>query len=143
MALELPLELQVKNLTFKDTTGISGNDFDKLEAADLIINALNGIPLGVDLQLSFVDTISKKQYGATKVSKVFTAAQVNDSGVISPSQSVQTFSLDKKDIENLRRANGLVFNGTMSSPASGETVATILSDSKIELKVVIKSKVNL
>jgi len=143
MALELPLELQVKNLTFKDTTGISGNDFDKLESAELIVNALNGIPLDVDMQLSFVDTISKKQYGASKISKVFKAAQVNNSGVITPSQSVQTFGLDKNDIENLGKANGLVFNGTVSSSASGETVAKILSDSRLEMKVVIKSKVNL
>jgi len=114
-----------------------------LESAELIVNALNGIPLDVDMQLSFVDTISKKQYGASKISKVFKAAQVNNSGVITPSQSVQTFGLDKNDIENLGKANGLVFNGTVSSSASGETVAKILSDSRLEMKVVIKSKVNL
>lgn len=143
LALELPLELKISNLTFKDTSSISGTDFDKLENADLIINAKNGIPLDVDLQLFFVDTIAKKQIGASKKARVLTAAQVSASGVITPVQSSQTFSLDNTDIQNLRKANGIVFSGSVSSPSGGTGVATIYSDSKIEMNVVIKSKINL
>lgn len=143
MAIELPLELQTNNLAFSDTTKISGDNFDKIETADLIINAKNGIPLDVDLQLFFVDTISKKQYGVSKKTKILTAAQVNTSGVITPTQSSNTFSLDKSEMENLRKANGIVFSGTVSSPNTGTTIAPIMSDSKIELNVIIKSKVNL
>jgi hypothetical protein len=143
MAMELPMELQTSNLTFKDTTGISGSDFKKLETADLIINAKNGIPLDIDLQLFFVDTISKKQYGSSKKTKILSAAQVNATGVITPSQSSNTFSLDAVEMVNLRKANGIVFVGTLSSPSGGTTVAPILWNSKIELNAVIKSKVNL
>ena len=143
MAMELPLELQINKLGFKDTTSISGSDYDKLETAELILNAKNGIPLDVDIQLLFVDTISKQQFGASKVTKILSAAQVSSSGVITPVQSSQTFSLDESEMANLRKANGLVFSGTVSSPASGATVAPILSDSKIEMNVVIKAKVNL
>lgn len=143
MTMELPLELQISNLTFKDTISISGGNFDKLETAELILKANNGIPLDIDMQLFFVDTISKKQFGASKKTKILTAAQVNASGVITPTQSLNTFGLDKGEMENLRKANGIVFSGSVSSPASGATAAPIRSDSKIELNVVIKSKVNL
>lgn len=143
MSMELPLELQVNKLEFKDTTGISGKDFDKIETADLILNAKNGIPLDIDLQLLFVDTISKKQYGSSKITKVLSAAQVDASGTITTTQSSNTFSLDTNEIINLRKANGIVFIGRVSSPSAGTTVAPILSTSKIELNVVIKSKVNL
>jgi hypothetical protein len=143
MVMELPIELKISNLAFKDTTSITGNNFDKLETAELIINAKNGIPLDVDLQLFFVDTISGKQFGTSKKTKILTAAQVNGSGVITPSQSSNTFGLDKSEMENLRKANGIVFVGSISSPSGGATVAPILWDSKIELNVVIKSKVNL
>jgi len=143
VALELPLELQVKNLTFKDTTAVTGNNFDKMESAEMQINAKNGLPLDVNMQLCFIDTISKMQYGVSKVSKILAAAQVSNLGVITPTESVQTFTLDKIEIENLRKSNGVVFSGIVSSPALGEKVAPILSDSKVELKVIIKSKVNL
>jgi hypothetical protein len=143
LAMELPLELQLNKLEFKDTTGISGKDFDKIETADLILNAKNGIPLDVDLQLLFVDTISKHQYGTSKLTKVLSAAKVDASGVITPLQSSNTFSLDQTEIQNLKKANGIVFIGTVSSPDNGATVAPILSDSKLELNVVIKSKINL
>ena len=143
LAMELPLELQINKLGFKDTTSISGGDFTNLEAADLIINATNGIPLDIDIQLLYIDTISKKQYGTSKGTRILSAAQVNSKGEITPVQSSQTFSLTMGDIENLRKANGLVFSGTVSSPASGATVAPLYSNSEIKLNVVIKSKVNL
>jgi len=143
LAMELPMELQINKLGFKDTTAISGGDFTNLESADLIINALNGIPLDIDIQLLYIDTISKIQYGASKGSRILSAAKVNSNGDITPVQSSKTFSLTKADMENLRKANGLVFSGTVSSPESGATVAPLYSDSEIKLNVVIKSKVNL
>jgi len=143
--MELPLELQTSTLTFKDTSAISGGNLDKIETAELILNATNGIPLDVDLQLFFVDTLSKDKppYGFSKKTKILSAAQVNALGGITPTKSSNTFSLDKSEMENLRKANGVVFMGTVSSSASGTTIAPILSDSKIELNLVIKSKVNL
>ncbi|MBC8004142.1 MAG: hypothetical protein H7X84_01610 [Verrucomicrobia bacterium] len=143
LLMELPLELQISNLGFKDTTRISGSDFDQVETAELTLNAKNGIPLDIELQLLFVDTISKQQYGASKVSKVLSAAQVSESGEITPFQASHTFSLDKTELESLKKANGLVFSGKVSSPASGSKVARIFSDSKIEMNLVLKSKVNL
>jgi len=141
MVMDLPLELQISNLAFKDTTGISGGGYDKIETAELILNARNGIPLDVDLQLFFVDTISKIQYGASKKSKILAATIANASGAM-PLQS-NTFILEKADMVNLRKANGIVFSGTVSSPSGGTEVARIMADSKLELNVVIKAKVNL
>jgi hypothetical protein len=143
LMLELPLELQVNHLGFKDTTSISGKDFKNVDSVDLIINALNGIPLDVDMQLLFVDTISKKQYGASTMTKLLAAAKVNTSGEITPVQSSQTFTLDKTEMGYLRQANGLVLSGSVSSPDSGATIAPLYSDSEIKLNVVVKTKVNL
>lgn len=143
VAMELPIELQVSNLTFKDTTGISGEDFNDIENAELIINAKNGIPLDVEIQLFFVDTISKSQYGSSKKLKILTAAQVSGSGVITPTITSQPFGLDAGEMKNLRKANGIVFSGTISSPSGGTGVASLYSDSMLELNLVIKSKINL
>jgi len=143
MVMELPMELQISNLAFKDTSGIDGSEYDKIESAELILNAKNGIPLDIDMQLLFVDTLKNIQIGASKKTKILSAAQVNTSGVITAVQSSQTFSLDAVEMENLRKANGIVFSGTVSSPSGGTVVAPIMSDSKLEMNVVIKAKVNL
>lgn len=143
LAMELPIELQVNNLTFKDTTGITGENFDEIENAELTINAKNGIPLDVDVQLFFIDTISKSQYGSSKKLKVLTAAQVNSTGVITPTVTSQPFGLDANEMKNLRKANGIVFSGTINSPVGGTGVSPLYSDSKLELNLVMKSKINL
>jgi hypothetical protein len=143
VAMELPIELQVNNLTFKDTTGITGDNFDQVENAELTINATNGIPLDVDVQLFFIDTISKTQYGSSKKLKVLTAAQVSSTGVITPSVTTQPFGLDANEMKNLRKANGVVFSGSVSSPSGGTGVSSLYSDSKLQLNLVLKSKINL
>jgi hypothetical protein len=143
MAMELPLELQISNLSFKDTSAIEAGDYDQIESADLILNAKNGVPLDIEMQLLFVDTISGTQYGASKSSKILSAATVNATGQITPVQSSHTFSLSKTEMDNLRKANGLVISGKISSTDPTKTVSPIMSDSKIEMNVVIKSKINL
>jgi hypothetical protein len=137
------MELQISNLSIKDTSAISGSDYDKIESVDLILNSTNGIPLDVEMQLFFIDTISKAQLGSSKKVKILKAAEVDATGAIIPVKSSQTFSLDQSEMGNLRKANGIVYSGTVNSPSGGTGVASILSDSKIDLNVVIKTKVNL
>lgn len=143
MAMELPLELQISNLSFKDTSAIEAGDYDQIESADLILNAKNGVPLDIEMQLLFVDTISGTQYGTSKSSKILSAATVSAAGQITPVQSSHTFSLSKTEMDNLRKSNGLVISGKISSPDPTKTVSPIMSDSRIEMNVVIKSKINL
>ncbi|MGE5427796.1 MAG: hypothetical protein ACM3O8_07870 [Methylococcaceae bacterium] len=143
MSLELPLELQVSNLTFRDTSAISGEDFKNIETADLILNTKNGVPLDIDLQLLFIDTITGHQFGATNVTRMLSTAQVSPQGTITPVESSHTFSLDKTQMEQLKKANAIVFSGILSSPNGGTGVAAIYSDSRIEMNIVVKSKVNL
>lgn len=143
MVMELPMELKISNLEFKDTVSVSKGNYDNLDNAELILNAKNGIPLDVEIQLFFIDTLEHIQLGSSKKMKILTAAQVDASGVITPVQSSQTFSLDAGEMDNLSRANGIIFSGTVSSPSGGTGVAPIMADSKIELNVVIKSNVNL
>lgn len=143
MSMEMPLQLQVSDLTFRDTSAISGKDFKNIETADLIVNAKNGVPLDIDLQLLFVDTITGHQFGATNATRMLSAAKVNADGSISPVESSHTFSLDQAQMLQLKQANGIVFSGIMSSPGNGTTVAPINSDSRIEMNIVVKSKVNL
>lgn len=143
LALEMPLEMQITNLTFKDTTGISGKDFEKIESAELILKAKNSLPLDIEMQLLYVDTISGQQFGASKITKVLSSAQVSDTGVITPVQSTHSFTLDSSEMEKLRKANGIVFSGTVSSPALGTKASPIYSDSNIEISVVLKSKINM
>jgi hypothetical protein len=143
MALEMPMELQVSDLTFRDTSAISGEDFKNIETADLILTAKNGVPLDVDLQLLFIDSISGQQFGSTSVTRMLSAAQVSSSGAITSVESSHTFSLDKTQMDQLRKANAIVFSGILSSPNDGAAVAPINSDSRIEMNIVVKSKVNL
>jgi hypothetical protein len=143
VAMELPIELQISNLAIKDTSSISGDNYNNLVSGDLILNSTNGVPLDVDVQLLFVDTLLNKQYGSSKKMKILSAAQVGSDGKITPTKSSQTFSLDQTDMDNLRKSNAIIFSGSVSSPSGGTGVASLYSDSRIDLNVVIKAKINL
>ncbi len=143
IAMDLPMELQINSLSFSDTSGISGKNFDKVESAKLLINSKNGIPLDLDMQMFFIDTISKQQYGTSKKTRMLSAAKKDASGNYIPLESQHSFILDKSEIENLRKANAVVFSGTVISPLGENEVVRIFSTSKIELNLVMKSTLNL
>ncbi|MFY9154137.1 MAG: hypothetical protein WAO52_19105 [Prolixibacteraceae bacterium] len=141
LLMELPLELKVSELTFSETEAFSNGDYDNIEEADVILNARNEIPLDIDLQLFFVDTLTNYQYGETQRTKILSSAEVDQSGSITPVQSSKIFSLSASEMDNLRKCNAIVITGTFSSPSDGKAVAKLYTDSKIELNIVLRSKV--
>lgn len=143
LGVDLPFELQINNLTFSDTVKMDSGDLDMVKRAELIINAVNEIPLDIDVQLFFIDTISGQQYSSSAKNKLLTAAQVSDAGVITAVTSSNSFVLEEDELEGLKKANGIVFKGSISSPAGGTKTAVIYSQSKLDMNVVIKSKIDL
>ncbi|MDX9883659.1 MAG: hypothetical protein RBS73_16480 [Prolixibacteraceae bacterium] len=143
LGVDLPFELQVSNLTFEDTAKISSGDLDMIKSAELIVNAVNEIPLDIDVQLFFIDTISGQQYSSSAKKKLLSAAQISDTGVITPVTSSNSVQLSETELEGLKKANGIVFKGMISSPENGTKTAVIYSTSRLNMNVVIKSKFDL
>jgi len=143
LSVELPMQLKVNQLGFKDTASISGGDLEKVETAELVLIAKNGIPLDIDVQLLYVDTLTHRQFGASAVTRILSAAKVGTNGTITSVESSHSIALTSTDMEKLRKANAIIFSGYISSPDGGNSVASLFADSEIELKVVIKAKVNL
>ena len=138
LSLDLPFELKVKNLTFSDTVEIDGSDFDEIKTAEMKINAENQIPLTIGVQISFIDTISGNHFGSPIESNLLTGGTKQSPGI-----SNNTVSLDEEDVNNLKKANGIILKGIINSPNNGTETATIYSDSRLKLNVAIKSKIDL
>ncbi len=143
LGVDLPFELQINDLTFEDTVKVNGKDLDMIKSAELIVNAINEIPLDIDVQIFFIDTISGQQYSSSTKSNLLTAAQISNTGVITPVTSSNSIALDENELEGLKKANGMVFKGFISSPENGTKTAVIYSTSKLNMNVVIKSKFDL
>ncbi len=143
LGVDLPFELQVNNLTFEDTAKIDSGDLDKIKTAELIVNAINEIPLDIDVQLFFVDTISGQQFSSSAKNKLLSAAQISDTGVITATNSSHSITLNETELSGLKKANGIIFKGTISSPSNGTKSAVIYSKSKLNMSVSIKAKLDL
>ena len=143
LGVDLPFELQINDLIFEDTVKVNGKDLDMIKSAELIVNAINEIPLDIDVQIFFIDTISGQQYSSSTKSNLLTAAQISNTGVITPVTSSNSIALDENELEGLKKANGMVFKGFISSPENGTKTAVIYSTSKLNMNVVIKSKFDL
>ncbi len=136
VGLDLPFELQLENLALQDTAEIDGDDFDMIESAELIINAINQIPLDINIQLFFVDTISGQHFGSPIESGLLVSGSSAE-----PSTSKNTITLKQEDVNNLQKSNAIVFKGIVSSPQNGTRTAVIYSESRLNINVAIRSKI--
>jgi hypothetical protein len=90
--------------------------------------------------LFFIDAQNQK-IGESKETLILSATAKNSSGE-TPIQQ-KKFELGKTDMDNLRKAKGIVFVGKINSPSNGAEVAKIFSTNKLNINVAISSKVNL
>jgi hypothetical protein len=138
MEMNIPLELKLTNVeVINDTSALDMKDMDFLRTAELSIIATNEIPIDIELELAFIDTISGEQYGESVSGPLLTAAAVDENGNITATQTTNEITLDETDIDNMKQANGLVMIGTISSPDNGETVGTLYADSELEIQLSI------
>jgi len=142
---DLPLELKVSNLTFKDTALLELHieDFDQLESTKLYMFIKNGFPFDLSLELCVFNSISNIQYDQFS-SSLITAAEVNAQGrVIQPATSLVTFELDRNRIDNVLQSDKVAVTAILNTSNNGSIPVKIYTDYKIDVKLSAKATGNL
>lgn len=140
LVFDLPFEVQTAGLGVTDTIEITGSDFDKLKTAQLNVKYSNGIPLGMNVEIAFVDTVLKKQFDQISAG-VLTAAPVDAQGVPNGvKEGTAEVNLTEENVKNLIKSNAIVLRVMANTPEEGARPARLLSTSGLDIKLIMKAK---
>lgn len=145
LAIDIPFEIETSGIQFTDTIAFDGTLLDVIGAgAALLINAKNGLPLGVDIELVFMDSISGEEFGQSVQTVLLDAAQVDDNGdIIASSSSNNEIALTAENIPFYQNANAIKFTANIASPEDGTKPAKIKTTNEIYLSVGLKAGIDL
>ncbi|MGF7141265.1 translocation/assembly module TamB domain-containing protein [Roseimarinus sediminis] len=144
LEVEIPLQFTTESIAVTDTLSFDGGTLDMVKSGELLLHAENGLPFGVDLQLSFVDSLTYETKGAVVQTMLLEAAQVDAEGnVTAPSSSNSSINLSAANIPAYRDASAIIFTATIASPGDGSQPAKLNSTNEIYLNVGLKAGIDL
>lgn len=155
MQVELPMELKINNLQFRDTVDnflkqdkkedsqINPEDFEYLR---IIINAQNGLPLGISVKISLLDSATQVVKSTVSGDNILSPAAVDSNGrVTATAESSVTIELTRDFFNNVNKADKIIFIFTLNTTGSGSQEVKIYSDYTIDFKaaLVVKPDIDL
>jgi hypothetical protein len=154
LELEIPLELKVNNLQFKDTVDNfikdNGNDNpanpEDFQFLRINISAKNGFPLGVSLKMSLYDSSTNTIKSTVNANSILDPAAVDSNGKVTvAAESSTTIEFTKEFFGQINKADKIIFWFTLNSPGSGSQEVKIYSDYRINFNaaLVVKPVINL
>lgn len=139
--IEVPFEFRMTNLQFSDTTEnfLKGDDEDSpLDMADEVNIHLwvdNGFPLGGEVSISLLDTLSSEILAVVTTGDILSAAMVDSEGrVISSTENTRVIKFDKDFLLAAKEAHSVIFTFTLNTTGGGDRDVRIYSDYTLSFK---------
>jgi hypothetical protein len=153
LEIDVPMDLSLNNLQFKDTVNnfIKSDDEDNpLDPSDfqllrINVSAKNGFPLGASLEMSLYDSSTKTIKSTVDATGLFNPAPVDDNGkangVTETSTSIEFTSAF---FSNVNTADKIIFTLTLNTTGSVPQEVKIYSDYRFNFTaaLVVKPDIN-
>lgn len=144
LEVDVPVAFSSTGVLMTDTMAFDGKNLDNLISAELNIKTNNGIPLGVDIELNFIDSLKGTVYGPPVKSIVLDAAKVDDTGKVTGSTIANhSVILSDTQLVQYRQANAIQVKATVYSPEKGTKPARLNVSNEVSINVGLKAKVDL
>jgi hypothetical protein len=153
LEVEVPLEFQMNSLQFTDTLDNSLADafekdsdisWDDFESFRIVIDAKNGFPMEVSLNMSLLDSVTHLGISSIDASKVLLPAPTNTEGIATGSATSTTEILLTRDFFNaIKRSDKILFQFTLNTTDKTTKSVKIYSDYRIDFKAAFVMKTNL
>jgi len=114
----------VAELAIPDTLAFNGQMLQKISEVAIHIETSNGLPLGANVELNFIDTTNFMVYGKPVLFSVIDPAIVNIKGkVTTPTYYKGNVALNRNQLAEYSQANGILMNILLYLPESeAETI---------------------
>lgn len=153
--VNVPLELQINNLQFSDTSDnfLKTKDGDDnplkpedIQSLQIIITAKNGFPLGLSFKMSLYDSGTHSTKSTINAGSIFNPAPIDNSGkVTGTSDSKTSIDFTSEFFNKINSADKIIFTVTLNSTGDGLKDVKIYSDNHIEFTaaLIVKPDINL
>lgn len=140
---ELPMQFKSADLSFTEKVSLDSLSFKDVDHAGFIIRYGNGIPLSIDLNFSFIDSISGIEKGALDVLKI-EAAPTDENGKATGIETAEVeMNLNNAFIHKISGATQLVIKGNFTTPNEGQKNARLYLTNAIDLRILLRAKYNI
>lgn len=139
MEIEIPFELSIRGLGFSDTAEFTGELFESLESASLVIKAENGFPFDFITEFAFLDSAMNVVHRDSI--NLLPSASVDANGkVLAPAFNTGRISLGPQALKAMEQTRYLASKFSLQTPQNGQQIVKIYADYHILLKVGVEGK---
>ena len=117
MEIDVPLEMELTDLLLADTIGINFATED-IESLFLDMEAANGFPLGLSVDLSLYDSVLNAVLHTFEDIVMMKAAPVQENGIVEPgntSSSVAGIEISGSTVDHLRQAGHIIITARINT----------------------------
>jgi len=150
LEVEVPLEFRINNLHFADTLDNffeTDDDDDSplkpedIKYAKIIINAVNGFPLGVGVKMTLHDSVTGADLAYIEADQLLSPAQTDAGGkVTQPVESESLLEITDAFWKKTDLADEIIISFTLNTTDNGTKDVKIYSDYDIEFRVSVLVK---
>lgn len=145
--LRLPFTGRIDDVIVMDTIWISNATFkemNKLESATLEIETENALPLGVDVQLFFINNQFEILDSVFTSREFLSPAEVDFSGNVSSSSKVtNSIQTDKERLSRLKNAKAVIVYGKLDTSENGSETVNFQSTNYLDVNLKLKSRIQI
>jgi hypothetical protein len=154
LEIDVPLDLSLNNMQFKDTVNNfikSDNGDNPLDPADfqllrIKVSAKNGFPLGAAIKMSLYDSAAKTIRNTVEATSLLNPATVDVNGKAnSVTETSTTIEFTKEFFSYVNKADKIIFTITLNTTGNGAQEVKIYSDYRINFTaaLVVKPDIDL
>lgn len=146
LIIDLPLEIRAENMrleqTINDVSLSADQEADIVEELALFFNVANGFPFDVDVNVSFLDSITGDSINGVAI-PLLNASPVDAQGrVIQKVETNYSVVFDQSQIDALLRSDKMNIKARINTSNNGQQVVKLFTDYDLDIKLATKVKVN-
>jgi hypothetical protein len=131
-----PFEKVFEEISIPDTFAFGGTLFEKLSEVELRIETFNHLPMGIDLELYFVDASTFTTYGDPIKCPFLKPAVVDNEGkAIATTHHVETTIIPDSQFALYKNANAIIMMVRLYLPESESSIIYLHKDDFLSLNV--------
>jgi hypothetical protein len=131
-----PFEKVFEEISIPDTFAFGGTLFEKLSEVEIRIETYNHLPMGIDLELYFVDTLTFSAYGNPIKCPFLKPAIVDNEGkAITTTHHVETIIIPDSQFALYKSANAIIMMVRLYLPESESSIIYLNKDDFLSLNV--------
>jgi hypothetical protein len=119
-----------------DTFAFDGTLFNQLTDVELRIETFNHLPMGIDLELNFVDTVTFSRYGNPVECNFLKPAVIDKDGrAVATTHFIQTTAIPESQFALYRKATGIIMMVHLYTPQSENETIYLYDDDFLSLNI--------